>query len=148
MYVLYSLINIAVTEIDFQTYVRQAQLFMDGERTYTKIDPPGGSGPCVYPAGHLYVYSLFNLLSAQGTDLFYTQVVFGALYLCTILAVSQIYRAAKAPPILILSLALSKRLHSIFVLRLFNDPISMLFMYMCMYLLCHRRWKAACVSYS
>ncbi len=41
--------RISFTEIDFQTYVAQAALFLDGERDYAKLDPQGGSGPCVYP---------------------------------------------------------------------------------------------------
>ena len=38
----------ADTEIDFFTYLRQAQMFLDGERTYQKINPPDGSGPVSY----------------------------------------------------------------------------------------------------
>lgn len=136
------------TEIDFQTYLQQAQLFLDGERTYTYIDPPNGTGPCVYPAGHLYAYAILDHLTDHGAYLLPAQVTFGILYISTLFLVSQLYRLAKAPPILVLFLALSKRLHSIYLLRLFNDPLSIFFMYLCMYLLCCRRWKAACISYS
>lgn len=136
------------TEIDFQTYVQQAQLFLNGERTYTNINPPNGSGPCVYPAGHLYAYAIFDQLTAHGAHLLPAQVTFGILYISSLFLISQLYRLAKVPPFLIPFLALSKRLHSIYLLRLFNDPISIFFLYLCIYLLCCRRWKAACISYS
>ncbi|KOS15047.1 glycosyltransferase family 58 protein [Malassezia pachydermatis] len=136
------------TEIDFSTYVNQARLFLAGERDYRAIDPIGGSGPCVYPAGHLYIYALLDKVSAHAAHLLPAQVVFGAVYLVTLVVISHLYRMAGAPPILIPMLALSKRLHSIFVLRLFNDPIAMLFMYIATWFLCRRRWSMACVVYS
>ena len=63
------------------------------------------------------------------------QYVFLALYLVTFLLVSSIYYLAgrrssrKYPQALLVPLVLSKRLHSIFLLRLFNDPVGMVFMY-------------------
>jgi alpha-1,3-mannosyltransferase len=50
------------------------------------------------------------------------QYVFAALYLATQAAVLALYvRAASLPPWTLALLAASRRLHSIFVLRLFND---------------------------
>lgn len=142
------MILISVTEIDFRTYVAQARMFLDGERQYYALDPPGGSGPCVYPAGHLYFFALLDRWSDGGTNLVPAQLIFGALYLVTSLLVSRIYDMVGAPPLLFPFLVLSKRLHSIYMLRMFNDPVAMLAMYMCMYLLCHRKWSAACFAYS
>lgn len=80
------------TEIDYSTYVAQAGLFLQGERNYSLIDPPGGTGPCVYPAGHLYLYSVLSWLSPTTGSLLPAQVAFGTVYLATILIVSRIYR--------------------------------------------------------
>jgi alpha-1,3-mannosyltransferase len=43
--------------------------------------------------------------------------------------VSGIYRSARLPQALLIPLTLSKRLHSLYMLRLFNDPFAMLFLY-------------------
>lgn len=137
-----------VTEIDFRTYVAQARMFLEGERHYDALDPPGGSGPCVYPAGHLYVFALLDRWSQGGTYLFPAQLTFGGLYLATSLVVSCIYYMVDAPPVLLPFLILSKRLHSIYMLRMFNDPVAMFAMYVCIYLLCRRKWSSACFAYS
>ena len=139
--------RVPYTEIDFTTYVGQARLFLKGERVYTRLDPVNGSGPCVYPAGHLYVYAALASLSQGASDLVPAQLFFAALYLATFALVAQLYRLAGAPPILLVFLVLSKRLHSIFVLRLFNDPVCMFWVYGSIYLLCARRWRLACVVY-
>lgn len=139
--------RVPYTEIDFTTYVGQARLFLNGERTYSHLDPVDGSGPCVYPAGHVYVYAFFAWLSRDATNLLPAQLVFGVLYLTTFWVVAQLYRYARVPPIMLVCLVLSKRLHSIYVLRLFNDPIAMLVLYGSALLLCQRRWRMASVVF-
>jgi len=44
--------------------------FLEGERDYTKIE--GDTGPLVYPAGFLYVYSAIKFLT--GGQVFPAQV--------------------------------------------------------------------------
>lgn len=39
------------------------------------------------------------------------------------------------------------RIHSIFVLRLFNDPIAMTFLYISIVFLLRRQWTIACILY-
>lgn len=136
--------RVPYTEIDYKTYMGQARLFLEGERNYARIDPVDGTGPCVYPAVHLYVYAL---LRALGADLRGAQLFFAAVYLVTLALVARLYWEARAPPPIIPLLALSKRLHSIYVLRMFNDPVCMLFLYGSMYALCRRRWLGASVLY-
>ena len=42
---------------------------------------------------------------------------------------------------------LAYRIHSIFVLRLFNDPIAMTFLYISIVFLLRRQWTLACILY-
>jgi hypothetical protein len=74
-----------------------------------------------YPAGHVGIHRILSaILSA--TSLRTIQYIYGALYLSSLLLSCMIYhRARTIPNWLILLLPLSKRLHSIYVLRMFND---------------------------
>ncbi|KAI1719727.1 ALG3 protein [Ditylenchus destructor] len=53
--------NVPYTEIDWETYMQQVKVYINGERNYTKIEGP--TGPIVYPAGHFISVSVkMNLL--------------------------------------------------------------------------------------
>ncbi|CBQ71473.1 related to Alpha-1,3-mannosyltransferase [Sporisorium reilianum SRZ2] len=140
--------RISFTEIDFQTYVAQAALFLNGERDYTNIDPPNGSGPCVYPAAHLYVYSFFHWLTSGGSNILPAQHVFAALLTANNLLVALLYRQAGLPPLAVLPLFLSKRIYSIFLLRMFNDPIAILFVYAALLAAIKARWNLSALLFS
>ncbi|KAK0550760.1 dolichyl-P-Man:Man(5)GlcNAc(2)-PP-dolichol alpha-1,3-mannosyltransferase [Tilletia horrida] len=137
-------LKVPYTEIDYSTYLQQAALFAQkGVRDYFQIT--GDSGPCVYPAGHLYLYSLFSLFTSS---IFQAQVVFGVIYVVNLGIVIALYYHAKAPTALLPFLALSKRLHSIYALRLFNDPLAISFLYISLLLLIRQRWTAAVITFS
>ena len=76
------------TEIDWSTYVQQVEAFLSGTRDYGQIR--GDTGPCVYPAGHLYINSLFYFLSSRGRDIFAVQWLFIGVYLINLLLVYRI----------------------------------------------------------
>ncbi|CDR99101.1 related to Alpha-1,3-mannosyltransferase [Sporisorium scitamineum] len=140
--------RISFTEIDFQTYVAQAALFLNGERDYAKLDPPNGSGPCVYPAAHLYVYSFFHWLTDGGSNILPAQHIFAALLTANNLLVALLYRHAGLPPLTVLPLILSKRIYSIFLLRMFNDPIAIFFVYSALLAAIKARWKLSALLFS
>ncbi|KAI5806721.1 glycosyltransferase [Peziza echinospora] len=140
------LFKVPYTEIDWKAYMEQIAQYSAGEMDYIKIK--GGTGPLVYPAGHVYIYSLLYKLTDQGRDVFTAQVVFVGLYLATLALVMAIYIKAKVPPYILPLLVLSKRLHSIYILRLFNDCFSVLFLLLSLLTYQHRLWTLGSALFS
>ena len=120
-----------------------------GNFNYTELRGP--TGPLVYPAGFVYTYSLLYWATEEGTNIARAQTIFIALYLATFAVVAAIYAKA-APkgfhPCWLGLLCLSKRVHSIFALRLFNDGPTMLFLYLAILLFLHKRWTLGCALFS
>ncbi|KAF8162883.1 glycosyltransferase family 58 protein [Crassisporium funariophilum] len=113
------------TEIDWETYMVHTKIFQAGERNYSLITGP--TGPLVYPAGHVRIHQFLYDTTDSGTNIRLTQHIYAFLYLTTLALTLGIYRSAgNIPNYVLLLLPLSKRLHSIFVLRLFNDCWSLL----------------------
>lgn len=111
--------------------MQQVKLYLDGERNYPSIE--GSTGPLVYPAGHVYIYALLYHLTDQGRDILLGQIIFAVIYLATLVIVIASYKQVQAPPYLFPLLVLSKRLHSIYMLRMFNDGIAAFFMWIAIY---------------
>lgn len=126
--------------------MQQVSLYISGERDYTRIE--GSTGPLVYPAAHVYIYTLLYYCTDSGRDILLGQIIFAVLYILTLLVVVACYRRAGAPPYLFLLLVLSKRLHSVFLLRLFNDGLATLAMWLAIYLFQRRQWAPAVAVWS
>ncbi|KAK3716232.1 dolichyl-P-Man:Man(5)GlcNAc(2)-PP-dolichol alpha-1,3-mannosyltransferase [Vermiconidia calcicola] len=126
--------------------MQQVSQYVGGERDYAKLY--GDTGPLVYPAAHVYIYRLLYTLTDEGRDIKLGQYVFIVLYLATLLLVMQCYRQAKVPPYIFPLLILSKRLHSIFVLRLFNDCFAVFFLFLAIYCYQRRFWTIGSLAYS
>lgn len=73
--------------------MEQVSLYLSGELDYVKLK--GSTGPLVYPAGHVYIYSVLYKLTEQGRDIFTAQVVFTGVYLMTLGIVLAVYLKAK-----------------------------------------------------
>jgi len=123
--------------------MEQVEHFKSGTRDYADIK--GSTGPCVYPAGHLYLFSILHSLTNQGNNILKAQLIFLVIYLINGLLVIRLYRAVLKvePYVLILLFLTSYRVHSIFILRLFNDVIAVTLFHCSLLLMVHRRWSLA-----
>ncbi|CAN8285778.1 unnamed protein product [Cochlearia groenlandica] len=133
------------TKIDWDAYMSQVSGFVGGERDYGNLK--GDTGPLVYPAGFLYVYTLVQSFTAG--QVYPAQILFGVLYIVNLVIVLFIYVKTDVVPWWALSLlCLSKRIHSIFVLRLFNDCFAMTLLHASMALFLYRKWHFGMVIFS
>ncbi|KAI7486942.1 Dol-P-Man:Man(5)GlcNAc(2)-PP-Dol [Hortaea werneckii] len=137
---------IPYTEIDWKAYTQQISQFTAGERDYLKLY--GDTGPLVYPAAHVYIYRLLYHFTDDGRDIRLAQHIFTGVYLLALAVVMQCYRQAHAPPYLFPLLILSKRLHSILLLRLFNDSFAVLFLFVAIFCYQRKLWTVGSVVYS
>ncbi|KNH06047.1 Lethal(2)neighbour of tid protein, partial [Perkinsela sp. CCAP 1560/4] len=147
--------NYAFTNIDWQAYVEQVRMvFADGVLDYAHIR--GDSGPIAYPAGFLYIFRLITLLT-KGGDIRMAQYIFAGIQCATNFILFAIYedvmphltRANGVPKgwwatafrsLVYLSLVTSRRIHSIYLLRMFNDAVSMGLFYASTLALVRHRW--------
>ena len=61
-------------------------------------------------------------VTSQGVNIVLSQQIYGVIYILCLLLVMVVYRqAGGVPNYALIPLVLSKRVHSIYVLRLFND---------------------------
>uniref|UniRef100_A0A915K825 dolichyl-P-Man:Man5GlcNAc2-PP-dolichol alpha-1,3-mannosyltransferase n=1 Tax=Romanomermis culicivorax TaxID=13658 RepID=A0A915K825_ROMCU len=110
----------------------------------------GQTGPLVYPAGHLYLYTILYYLTDLGTNVRRAQYFFAAFYIFLLFFVARAYSASQlVPPYSLVFMCFTAyRIHSICLLRLFNDPLAMLLFYTSMYFMIKDRWSIACIIYS
>ena len=165
--------RVAYTEIDWIAYMEEVETYMAGERDYLQIR--GGTGPLVYPAGFLYLYQwLRHLAGGDGSDILAAQYAFAALYVVNSAVVLGLYTSVlmecrrrrsdessgNTPSelsdahmtwswrVAMGLTCLSKRIHSIFVLRLFNDAPAMFLLYLSTYLFAKSMWRTGCFVFS
>jgi alpha-1,3-mannosyltransferase len=97
----------------------------------------------VYPAGFVYIYSLFYYLTLKGTWIDLAQWLFLGLQVLTVHLTGRLYQKAQVPAYILFVLSLSKRIHSIFLLRCFNDPVAFLFLLGSVHQLLKKNWFAS-----
>lgn len=81
------------TEIDWKAYMQQIEVYLAGERDYSKIY--GDTGPLVYPAMHVYIYRWLHEFTQGGSSILTAQVFFVFLYIFNLGLVMACYRRAK-----------------------------------------------------
>ncbi|XP_057522160.1 dol-P-Man:Man(5)GlcNAc(2)-PP-Dol alpha-1,3-mannosyltransferase [Amaranthus tricolor] len=133
------------TKIDWDAYMSQVSGFLGGERDYSNLE--GDTGPLVYPAGFLYVYSAIQYIT--GGQVYPAQILFGSLYIINLAIVLFIYIKTDVLPWWALTLlCLSKRVHSIFVLRLFNDCIATTLLNAALATFLYQKWWLGLIIFS
>ncbi|KAL3995195.1 ALG3 family protein [Acanthocheilonema viteae] len=140
--------RVPYTEIDWSTYMQQVNCYERGIRNYSKIE--GDTGPIVYPAGHIWFYLILSHITNAGKNIRTAQYIFEFLYLTNLLLVFRIYYMSyRLPPfVLIILCCISYRIHSIYLLRLFNDPVAMFFFYLAVNFWISRHFLIGCIFYS
>ncbi|NWR63747.1 ALG3 mannosyltransferase, partial [Bucorvus abyssinicus] len=140
--------RVPYTEIDWKAYMEEVEGFANGTLDYTQLK--GDTGPLVYPAGFVYIFLGLYYATGRGTDIRLAQYLFAGLYLLNLLLVFRIYsRTNKVPPyVFFFMCCASYRIHSIFVLRLFNDPVAMAILFLAINLFLEDRWSWGCLLFS
>ncbi|XP_074650410.1 dol-P-Man:Man(5)GlcNAc(2)-PP-Dol alpha-1,3-mannosyltransferase-like [Tubulanus polymorphus] len=142
------ILKIPYTEIDWKAYMQEVEGVVNGSYNYTTLK--GDTGPLVYPAGFVYIFMALYFVTGYGRNIRVAQFIFAIFYLLTFVLVFNIYRITKKVPayVLILMCGISYRIHSIYLLRLFNDPVAMIFLYAAINWFLIGRWSVGCVFYS
>jgi len=96
------------------------------------------------------VYSILYYVTSRGSDILLAQFLFALLYLATLYAVFRLYVRSKIVPpyALIFMCCTSYRIHSIFVLRLFNDPVAVFFFFCALNFFCDEKWIIGNILFS
>ncbi|XP_056148995.1 dol-P-Man:Man(5)GlcNAc(2)-PP-Dol alpha-1,3-mannosyltransferase isoform X1 [Lampris incognitus] len=140
--------KVAYTEIDWKAYMDEVEGVINGTYDYTQLE--GDTGPLVYPAGFVYIFTALYYITNHGVNIRLGQYLFAVFYLITLLLVFRIYnRTKKVPPyVFFFVCCASYRIHSIFVLRLFNDPVAMMLLFEAVNLFMDGHWTLGCALYS
>ena len=134
------------TEIDWQAYMDEVEGVINGTYDYSQLK--GDTGPLVYPAGFVYIFMGFYYATAHGKDIFLAQHMFIVVYLLTLFTAASLYCRTRVQPWIMALLSVTYRIHSIFVLRLFNDPFAMLLVYAAVHAYISRRHIFGTVLFS
>ncbi|XP_075259237.1 dol-P-Man:Man(5)GlcNAc(2)-PP-Dol alpha-1,3-mannosyltransferase-like [Convolutriloba macropyga] len=138
---------VSYTEIDWQAYMQEVGGFMNGTYNYSQLS--GSTGPLVYPSGFVYLFSLLSIVTNYGENIKLAQYIFMLLYLMNVYVVAKLYRRAGMPAFLLITLScLSYRLHSIFMLRLFNDCFCAFFLYVSIFYLTKHSYILSALVFS
>ena len=85
--------KIPYTEIDWVAYMSEVEGFVNG--TYNYYELKGDTGPLVYPAGFVYIFTLFYAVTSRGINIKLAQYIFIGIYLTFMGIVFGLYSKTK-----------------------------------------------------
>ncbi|KAG5887315.1 hypothetical protein JTB14_006459 [Gonioctena quinquepunctata] len=89
--------NVKYTEIDWIAYMQEVEGFLNGTLDYKELK--GDTGPLVYPAGFVYIYSILYYITSHGRNIYLAQYIFLGLYMLQTFLTQRIFRKTlKLPP--------------------------------------------------
>lgn len=144
--------RVPYTEIDWVAYMQEvAGVVADNELDYLNLR--GDTGPLVYPAGFVYVYAALYYATDRGQNIVRAQYIFAVLHTLLVGIVACVYRLCRQTGdvgLLVATAALvaSRRVMSLFVLRMFNDGVQMILLYAAVALFATDRWSLGCFVWS
>jgi alpha-1,3-mannosyltransferase len=163
--------KVPYTKIDWDAYMEEVEgPLVHDNWNYTELK--GDTGPLVYPAGFVWLYGVLRWIATGGYHTLYdssvplrspldatsirvVQYIFVGMYVTTQGLVFNLYQRAassRVPPWACVLLCVSKRMHSLYALRLFNDCWAMFFLYLAMHLFtCQKKWykwPLGCIMFS
>lgn len=141
--------RVAYTEIDWIAYMQEVGGVIEGKE-FDYANLRGGTGPLVYPAGFVWLFAGLYRMSDGGKNVRRIQMLFALLHTATVAIAAVVLRwgARPVPPLAYAALFLSRRVVSLYVLRLFNDAPQTLLMLITIALAQCDYWSAACVAYT
>ena len=139
------------TPIDWRAYMQEVEgPVAHGVWDYAQLR--GETGPLVYPGGFVYLYAALRALAGgDGSQVRPAQWALAVAYVGTLGCTAAAYAAARprrVPPWTLALLCISLRVHSIYLLRLFNDGWAMLLAWAAVALFVRGRWRLGCVFYA
>ena len=144
------------TKIDWDAYMEEVEGPIErGDFNYSHLR--GETGPLVYPGGFVWIYGILRWIAGgDGSDVRTAQFVFLGFYVLTSAVILSIYNKIGRgffPVWVCILLCISKRMHSLFMLRMFNDCVAMMFLYfsIMVFTLNNKKiwkWPIGCVYYS
>ena len=163
--------KVPYTKIDWDAYMEEVEgPLVHDNWDYTQLK--GDTGPLVYPAGFVWLYGALRWIAMGGINKFFdetttlrspldavsirvVQYIFVGMYVATQGLVFNLYHRAastRVPPWVCILLCISKRMHSLYALRLFNDCWAMFFLYLALHLFTNTKkwwkWPIGCLMFS
>ena len=81
------------TEIDWIAYMEEVEGVVNGTWDYSLLK--GQTGPLVYPAGFVYLFTVLYYITSYGKNIRLAQYIFAGFYLLTIALVFRLYSKSR-----------------------------------------------------
>lgn len=142
--------NVKYTEIDWKAYMQEVAGVLE-DKQFDYVHLRGDTGPLVYPAGFVWLYSFLYRATDSGTLIKRAQYIFAGLHTgtcCVAIAILRLALPRPTAPLAVSAIFLSRRAMSLFVLRLFNDAPQTLLTLLFVFAAMRDKWNDACIAFT